>query len=64
MANFEYNNAAKTQFYQSDGFGRDAYIHLNNGGFCPSKQATQIHGIGKFVWNALENIIYDMHDGP
>jgi len=30
-------NVGKTQFYQSNGLGRDSYIHLNNGGFCPAK---------------------------
>jgi hypothetical protein len=50
MANssaFETIGGAKTQFYVSDGFGRDGYIHNNNGGFCPSKEPTRIHGIGK-----------------
>jgi hypothetical protein len=31
---------AKTRFYDSNGWGRDSYIYNNNGGFCPSHQAT------------------------
>lgn len=27
--------SSKTQFYNVNGTGRDTYISLNNGGFCP-----------------------------
>jgi hypothetical protein len=43
------NEGGKTQFYVSNGFGRDGYIYNNNGGFCPSKQPTKIHPIGKLL---------------
>lgn len=43
-------NAAKTQFYNGDGYGRDSYIYGNNGGFCPPKEATKIHPVGKFIF--------------
>ena len=38
---------AKMQFYVNDGFGRDTYIYNSNGAFCPEKQPTQIHEVGK-----------------
>lgn len=39
----------KSQFYTSDGCGRDAYICCNNGGLAPEKQATKVHPVGSFV---------------
>jgi hypothetical protein len=38
---------AKMQFYVNDGFGRDTYIYNSNGAFCPEKQPTKIHEVGK-----------------
>jgi hypothetical protein len=38
----------KTQFYTANGFGRDSYIHGNNGGFVPQKKAVQCEALGKF----------------
>lgn len=35
-------NMSKSQYYYSDGTGRDAYIYANNGGFCPEKMATKV----------------------
>lgn len=34
--------AAKSQYYGTDGTGRDTYIYNINGGFCPEKTATTI----------------------
>ena len=42
-------NASKTQFYGGDGTGRDTYIYMNNGGFCPEKQPCKIEEIGKLT---------------
>lgn len=39
----------KTQYYGVDGTGRDTYIYMANGGFCPEKQPTGIEEIGSFV---------------
>ncbi len=38
---------AKSQYYVNDGCGRDSYIYNANGGFCPEKQPTKIHPVGK-----------------
>jgi hypothetical protein len=38
---------AKSQFYYPDGTGRDPYVFLNNGGFCPEKQPHKIEELGK-----------------
>lgn len=38
---------SKTQFYNTDGTGRDLYISLHNGGFCPPTEATKIEELGK-----------------
>ena len=38
---------SKTQFYGGNGTGRDTYIYADNGGFCPTKQATTIEELGK-----------------
>lgn len=37
----------KTQFYTTDGTGRDTYISLHNGGFCPPHEPTKIEELGK-----------------
>jgi hypothetical protein len=37
----------RTQFYGGNGTGRDTYIFLNNGGFCPATEATKIEDLGK-----------------
>lgn len=42
---------AKSQFYYPDGTGRDPYVFLNNGGFCPEKQAHKIEELGKSSLN-------------
>jgi hypothetical protein len=41
-------NGSKKQFYGTDGTGRDAYIHRDNGGFCPPTTNCQVEGIGKY----------------
>jgi len=38
---------SKTQFYNTDGTGRDLYISLHNGGFCPPTEPTKIEELGK-----------------
>jgi len=38
----------KTQFYTANGFGRDSYIHANNGGFVPMKGPVRCEELGKF----------------
>jgi hypothetical protein len=38
---------SKTQFYGIDGTGRDTYISLHNGGFCPPTEPTKIEELGK-----------------
>ena len=48
-ASFSNFSPAKTQFYLSDGFGRDSYIYNINGGFCPEKSPTKVHPIGKLT---------------
>jgi hypothetical protein len=40
-------NLSKTQFYGGDGTGRDGYIYMSNGGFCPQKEAKKVEEIGK-----------------
>lgn len=40
--------SSKTQFYNTDGTGRDTYISLHNGGFCPPHEPTKIEELGKF----------------
>jgi len=37
---------SKTQFYTTDGTGRDTYISLHNGGFCPPHEPTKIEELG------------------
>lgn len=39
---------SRTQFYSSNGTGRDSYINVNNGGFCPSSEPIKIEELGKF----------------
>jgi hypothetical protein len=39
--------SSKTQFYGTDGTGRDLYISTHNGGFCPPTEATKIEELGK-----------------
>ena len=40
---------SRTQFYNANGSGRDSYIKLNNGGFCPMSQPTTIEELGKYA---------------
>ena len=40
---------SKTQFYNTDGTGRDTYISLINGGFCPAHEPTKIEDLGKHL---------------
>jgi hypothetical protein len=40
-------NLSKSQFYGSDGTGRDMYIQNNNGGFAPEHQGLKVAEIGK-----------------
>lgn len=42
-------NLSKSQFYGGDGTGRDTYIYMANGGFCPEKRPTRIDGVSSFV---------------
>lgn len=42
---------SKTQFYNTDGTGRDLYISLHNGGFCPPTEATKIEELGTFYYS-------------
>ena len=37
----------KHQFYTTDGTGRDTYISLHNGGFCPPHEPIKIEELGK-----------------
>ena len=41
---------SKTQFYNVDGTGRDLYISLHNGGFCPPTEPTKIEELGKCIF--------------
>ena len=41
-------NLSKSQFYGGDGTGRDTYIYMANGGFCPEKKPTKIDEISKY----------------
>lgn len=43
-------NLSKSQFYGGDGTGRDTYIYMANGGFCPEKKPTKIDGISKYTY--------------
>ena len=38
---------SKTSFYGGNGSGRDTYIYMDNGGFCPAKCATTIEELGR-----------------
>ncbi len=38
---------SKTQFYGTNGTGRDTYIHTTNGGFCPPIEKCQMESLGK-----------------
>ena len=40
-------NLSKSQFYGGDGTGRDTYIYMANGGFCPEKKPTKIDDVSK-----------------
>lgn len=57
---------AKSQYYVSDGFGRDTYIYNTNGGFAPEKMATKIHGVGSFVIQKQRSIesLAQIHSKP
>lgn len=50
-----WSSSPKTQFYNVDGTGRDLYISLHNGGFCPPTEPTKIEELGKCLSN---NIIF------
>ncbi len=41
---------SRTQFYGVNGTGRDSYINVNNGGFCPAKGPCQIEELGSFYY--------------
>ena len=41
-------NLSKSQFYGCDGTGRDTYISLANGGFCPERKPTKIDDVSKY----------------
>jgi hypothetical protein len=40
---------AKSQFYTSDGTGRDGYIFQDNGGFVPMRQVSKYEPVGKLM---------------
>ena len=40
---------SKTQYYGTDGTGRDTYIYNINGGFSPEKTATTIDPVSKYI---------------
>lgn len=42
---------SKTQFYSANGAGRDSYIHLDNGGFAPSREPCRIEALGTFYYS-------------
>ena len=44
-------NLSKSQFYGSDGTGRDMYIHNNNGGFAPEHVGLKCEELGKYSNN-------------
>ena len=39
-------NLSKTQYYGGDGSGRDTYIYMSNGGFCPEKMPCRMEELG------------------
>jgi len=41
-------NLSKTQYYGGDGSGRDTYIYMSNGGFCPEKMPCRMEELGMF----------------
>ena len=42
-------NLSKTQYYGSDGTGRDMYIYNNIGGFAPEHKGLKCEDIGKLT---------------
>ena len=46
-------NLSKSQFYGSDGTGRDMYIHNNNGGFAPEHVGLKCEEIGTYSSNLI-----------
>ena len=42
-------NLSKTQYYGGDGSGRDTYIYMSNGGFCPEKMPCRMEELGMFL---------------
>ena len=56
-------NLSKSQFYGSDGTGRDTYIALANGGFCPERKPTKIDDVSKY--NKIYRLeLTDMNGNP
>lgn len=49
-------NLSKSQFYGGDGTGRDTYIYMSNGGFCPEKMPTKIDGVSTYIFKS--NTVY------
>ena len=45
---------SKTQYYATDGTGRDTYIYNTNGGFSPQKSATTIDPVSKYFFALLK----------
>ena len=59
-------NMSKAQFYGGDGTGRDTYIYMNNGGFCPEKQPCKVEEIGRYPLISKHRHIhpwFQYHDG-
>ena len=48
--------SSKSQFYNTDGTGRDTYISLHNGGFCPPHEPTKIEELGKWKFVTIYGI--------
>ena len=40
-------NQSRTQFYSTNGTGRDTYIHVTKGGFCPPIETCKMEQLGK-----------------
>lgn len=54
-------NLSKTQYYGGDGTGRDTYIYMANGGFCPEKQPCRMEEIGKSFIHAFPIQVFSDH---
>jgi hypothetical protein len=59
-------NLSKSQFYGGDGTGRDTYIYMANGGFCPEKKPTRIDGVSKYTLKSIRITILEIEcqNGP